>query len=85
VSLRHRIKYKGQPKRQATQEDLFGWVDISDKRDGAPPTRVTKEQWQAYLKAKNRARWYRMRKDFKWAQRMLLKIGVDPEEVRWLL
>lgn len=85
MGWKDRVKYKGQPKRQPTQEDLLGWIDITEAREGKPPPRVTTEQWAAYLKAKNPARWYRMRKDFKWAQRMLLKIGVDPEEVRWLL
>jgi len=85
VSLRDQWKYKGKPKRQANEHDILAWVDATEQREGQPPPRLTTEQWAAYLKAKNPARWYRMRKDFKWAQRMLLKIGVDPEEVRWLL
>lgn len=84
MSWLNRVKYKGKPKRRLTENDVLGWIEIAEKREGQPP-RLTRDQWISYLRAKNPVRVRRMQSDFKWAQRMLLKIGVDPEEVRWLL
>lgn len=78
-------RYRGMPPRLLRADEIGTWIDISDKRDGRPPKLVDNRARQDYLRAKNPVRWYRMKRDFKWAQRQLLKVGVDPEEVRWLL
>lgn len=84
MGWRDRRRYKGKPPRRVTDDEVLGWIDISEKREGLPP-KIDRDQWLAYLRAKNPVRVRRMTNDFRWAQRMLLKIGVDPEEVRWLL
>lgn len=79
-------KYRGQSPRRLTEEDVGEWVNIDFRRKpGEPPKPVTVEQLRLILQTSNPLRWWQMRRDFKWAQKQLLKAGYDPEEVRWLL
>jgi hypothetical protein len=66
-------------KRVPSDADFDAWIEAK------PPKELDRQQVIAYLKAKNRVRWWRMQSDFRWAQRMLRKLGRDPEEARWLL
>jgi hypothetical protein len=85
MSWRDRRRYRGKPSRPLNEADVAAWVDVAEERENKPPAQIDRDQWLAYLRAKNPVRVHRMKKDLQWAQRMLLKIGVDPEEVRWLL
>lgn len=84
MSFRNRLKYKGKPAVQLEDDEILAWTKIADTRDAKPPRKLDNQQRVAYLKAKNPVRVSRMRRDFAWAQKHLIRMGVDPEEVRWL-
>jgi hypothetical protein len=45
------------------------------------PIRNQEDIWD-YLKTKNPVRVHRMRKDYRWMQRQIKKIGLSPEDAR---
>jgi hypothetical protein len=62
-------------------EDFMIQAEVrSDRPPGKPNADLIR-----YLKLKNRWRWRRLCKDFKWAQSVAAKGKFNPEEVRWLL
>jgi hypothetical protein len=69
--------------RHVTDSDLASWFNAADER----PTQTTLDlnQMRNYLKAKNPYRWARMQSDMRWARKIFVKLGRNPEDVRWLL
>lgn len=69
------------PLRDSEVADFMVQADVrSDKPPGKPNAQLLK-----LLKLKNRWRWWRLRRDFKWAQSVAAKGKFNPEEVRFLL
>ena len=86
MSRRDRRRYFGKAPRRLRLAEVVEIFDGADKREATPPpSPLDVVQRRDYLKAKNPMRWRRMTADFRWAQKQLLQIGIDPEDVRWLL
>lgn len=69
------------PSRRLTERDVDSFLTATGKR---PPEKHLLSLDQA-LKRENPVRWWRMKRDFKWAKKQAKKMGYDPEEIRWLL
>jgi hypothetical protein len=65
--------------------EINSWFEAANRRESTPPRRTDIDQLQAYLKAKNPVRWRRLQRDFKWAGSTIQKLGMNPEDARWLL
>ena len=58
--------------------------DIQKARYTGPSAR-TKRAMQRYARAHDRKRYDRLMKDFQWLKKMMLKMGMNPEDARFLL
>lgn len=77
-------QYKVNPQRRRVQSDeVIDWIAIASKRE--PPARRDKETLRNHLKNKNPRRWAALQYHLRWAEREMLKLGLNPEDVRWLL
>jgi hypothetical protein len=77
-----------QPKpgpRSITEDDVDGWFEAARQREEKPPYKKDRDTLRAYLEHRNRARWRRLEKDVAWAGQEIQKLGMNPEDVRWLL
>lgn len=74
----------GQPtQRHLTKDDIDGWMDAASKRK--PPRKLDRRTLQEYLKAKNLRRWNRLQRELRWAEKELGKLGLNPEDARWMV
>jgi hypothetical protein len=69
--------------RQLTDQDVHNWTAAS--RNMKPPRAYDVLSLRAYMSAKNRRRWERLQKDFRWVQRQMDRLGANPEDARWIL
>jgi len=67
--------------RQLGEEDHIDFQEAASKRQ--PPPNI--EQLREHFKAKNPHRWRRMNSDKRWAEKQLRKLGMNPDDWRWLL
>ena len=73
---------KGADPRPLNADDIASFDTAARSR---PPTARDIRDLTEYLRRKNKMRWARMQRDFRWGQKHLAKAGVNPEELRWLL
>jgi len=69
--------------RQISQDDLDGWLDAASKRN--PPRKRDRNTLRDYLKARNPYKWRMLQKYLRWAEKELLKLGMNPEDTRWII
>jgi hypothetical protein len=89
-TLRERIREYIDPKpnpraRSVSDSERANWFDEAIKADHKPMKPRTKQEITRYLSGKNPVRMRRLRKDFKWMQKMMVKLELNPEDARWLL
>jgi hypothetical protein len=85
MGLFQRLTQEWPPRpRPATDDDRAGWFSAATEAD-KPPALNTREQLITHLRHKNPVRVHRLRKDFKWMQKEMKKLGRNPEDARWLL
>lgn len=72
---------------KSTGPDYLGESDIASFETATRARRVpkNKEEILLHLKQKNPVRMYRMKRDFRWMQRQMKKMGLNPEDARELL
>lgn len=73
----------GGPQRHISQNDKDGWLDAASKR--TPPRQVDRTSLRNYLHARNPWRWRQLQKHLRWAEDEMLKLGLNPEDTRWIL
>lgn len=56
-----------------------------DDTNTEPPRSRTRDEIARMIERKNPVRWRYLKRDFKWAQKQAVKLGLNPEDVRWLL
>jgi len=66
-----------------TDKDLDGWLDAASKRN--PPRARDRRTLREYLQARNRRKWFRLQRSLRWAEKELSKLGMNPEDVRWII
>jgi hypothetical protein len=59
--------------------------DLLDVPEEPYYSHQTLSQIRAFLKSRNRRRWNRLESDFKWLQDEMKKIGLNPDDARFLL
>ncbi len=68
------------PPRPLTSNDIHSWMEA--KTEG-PPRGA--DEVRKRIRQANPVRWAHLQKEFAWAQKQAKKLGVNPEDVRWLL
>ena len=66
-----------------SQDDLDGWLDAASRRE--PPRKADRNTLRNYLQAKNAYKWRRLQRLLRWAEAEMLKLGLNPEDTRWIL
>lgn len=75
-----RRKYKGVAPRLLNDKDIADFIGPMSK----PPRPTTLDSLRGHMRSKNPVRWHRLRRDFAWMQREMRKLGLNPEDARWL-
>lgn len=70
--------------RTPTPEDRESWLLARDQQQ-EPPRPQDRETLRAYMAKKSPLRWRRFESDFKHLGKIYAKLGMNPEDVRWLL
>lgn len=81
ASMTKDFRDKGGP-RVPTSEELDSWFDDGKQ---VPPSNHTRESIRSAIKSRNPVRFNRMMRDFRWMQKQMKKMGLNPEDARWLL
>lgn len=69
--------------RDLTDDDRLQWdTALNQQTRGQQRTHA---QVREMLKQRNRLRWWGMQRDFKWLQREMERMGLNPEDARYLL
>ena len=74
----------GTPKpkpRPLTENDVEGWYEAAAHRK--PPRSA--DQIRAALRSRNSYRWKRMMKEYEFFRKQMAGMGLNPEDLRWLL
>lgn len=70
-------------RRPLTEDDLQSWQDAVTKRPTGKAK--TEEDVKALIRNRNPVRWWQLQRDFKWVQKEMKKMGLNPEDARFLL
>lgn len=72
--------------RRLDQNDLASWEEATLRRDANESRRPrTVEQVHRLLKFRNPVRYRQLIKDIEWAKKQLVKMGLNPEDLRYFL
>lgn len=72
---------KGVQPRDVTVEDRASFFDAA--ANAKPPKNI--EEMRQRIANKNPVRWSRLQREMKWAGKEAIKMGMSPEDVRWIL
>lgn len=78
----NKTRYGSQP-RDLEDDDIEGWESASEAGYHVKPE--TRSQVQAMLRRSNPVRWAQCQGDLRWAQRQMKKLGLNPEDARFML
>ena len=73
-------------RRPLTEEDRVGWYDAQDtmrRNMSKEPKNI--ESVRRLIRHRNPVRWYNLQRDFKWVQKEMKKMGLNPEDARYIL
>lgn len=70
--------------RRLTVQDLTAFQDAQDERFSKRELRRI-EDVRAEISKVNPVKFWQMRRDFKWLQRQMKKLGLNPEDARYIL
>lgn len=75
---------KASVRRNLTPVDRNGWADAQDSRamDKGPKDQ---ESIRNLIRNRNPVRWWQLQRDFKWVQKEMKRLGLNPEDARFLL
>ena len=73
---------KNPPPRHLTDADRGAFFDAATEQ---PPRPRTIEQARLAIRNRNPVRWRRLQKEYRWMTKQAVKLGISPEEARWLL
>ena len=71
-------------RRDLTEEDRLSWYDAGTSRPKGPADRTIQDV-RALVRNRNPVRWRQLQKNFKWVQKEMRKMGLNPEDARYLL
>ena len=71
-------------RRDLTDEDRLAWDEAQDQR-----MRKTKPETlddiRALIRHRNPIRWRQVQKDYRWVQKEMKRLGLNPEDARYIL
>lgn len=73
----------GKGPRDLTDADYDAWSAAAD--EGFKPTIRTIQQAQTALRRINPVRWRQVQSDYKWVQKQMKRLGLNPEDARYIL
>lgn len=73
----------GTSPRELTDDDIDDWMQSADSPRPMPPR--TRDEVIRGLMRVNRIKFYQYRSHREWARKHIAKMGLDPEQERWLL
>lgn len=71
--------------RPLTLEDRAGWADAQDRGHKISRKPETLEAVRKLIKHRNPVRWMQLQRDYKWVQKEMKKLGLNPEDARYIL
>lgn len=72
----------GSAPRDLTDEDFVDWdISIQNRK----PTLQNKEHAIQAIRRMNPYKWAEYKRNYKWVQKQMKKLGLNPEDIRWLL
>lgn len=74
-------RFSGVDKHLLDDDDIESFWSASDKRTRP----LERHEILAYLERKNSVRMWQLRRNFKWMQKQMKKMGLNPEDARELL
>lgn len=72
---------------RATDEELVGWNDALDMRENTAYSRIplqTREDVIRAVRRTNPIKYGQIMRDYKWLQKQMKKLGLNPEDARYL-
>lgn len=79
----HKEAQYGTSPHRVTDEELIGWDAAADGRK--PPKPATIEEVRAALRRINPVKWHNVQSDYRWVQKQMKKMGLNPEDARFIL
>ena len=70
-------------RRDLTDDDRLSWDNALSNRTFSKPRNLIEAGER--IRLRNPVRWWGMKRDYKWLQKQLKNMGVDPDQARWLL
>lgn len=70
--------------RNLTDDDRNAWADAQDSREKAIKPRTIQDV-QVLIRNRNPIRWAQLQRDFRWMQKEMKRMGLNPEDARYIL
>lgn len=71
-------------RRNLTEDDRLSWYDAAGEREKAIRPQTVADV-QALVRNRNPIRWYQLQSDFRWLKKQMKKLGLNPEDARYML
>lgn len=86
--LRHAYELGSQPKsnvrRDLTEDDRLAWYDAASEREKAIRPQTIADV-QALVRNRNPIRWRQLQGHYRWLQKEMKRLGLNPEDARYML
>ena len=66
------------------QDDIDSWMSAADERS-RKPSPSTQDEIVKAIRKRNFVRWWRLKRDYKWLCKEMKRLGLNPEDARFLL
>jgi hypothetical protein len=70
--------------RNLTEADRIGWADAQDSRESSMKPRTTQDV-RALVRNRNPIKWAQLQGNYRWLQKEMKKMGLNPEDARYIL
>ena len=71
--------------RRPTEAEWSGWDTALDARVTRASGPSSFDDVRQLIRYRNPVRWHNLQKDFKWVQKQMVRMGLNPEDARYIL
>lgn len=71
--------------RNLTEQDRLEWEQAQDERMIQPLKPRTRDEVRNAIKYRNPVRWWQIQRDFSYLRREMKRLGLNPEDARWII
>lgn len=75
---------KSNVRRDLTEDDRLAWYDAASEREKAIRPQTIADV-QALVRNRNPIRWRQLQGHYKWLQKEMKRLGLNPEDARYML